>query len=83
MSTNPRSFTDKLTNFGLGFWAFILIISLLVFGANRLPEAERAVGKGLREFQKALRETKDEIERPEAPPAVTPPRDATPKRLVE
>ncbi len=34
MSTNPRSFTDKLTNFGLGFWALILIISLLVFGAN-------------------------------------------------
>lgn len=34
MSTNARSFTDKLTNFGLGFWALILIISLLVFGAN-------------------------------------------------
>ena len=34
MSTNARSFTDKLTNFGLGFWAFILIISLVVFGAN-------------------------------------------------
>jgi twitching motility protein PilJ len=39
MSTNPRSFTDKLTNFGLGFWAFILIISLLVFGANFLYAA--------------------------------------------
>ena len=34
MSTNSRSFTDKLTNFGLGFWAFILIVSLLVFAAN-------------------------------------------------
>ncbi|HEX5693990.1 MAG TPA: type IV pili methyl-accepting chemotaxis transducer N-terminal domain-containing protein, partial [Arenimonas sp.] len=34
MSTNSRSITDKLTNFGLGFWALILIISLLVFGAN-------------------------------------------------
>ena len=34
MSTNARSFTDKLTNFGLGFWALILIISLAVFGAN-------------------------------------------------
>ncbi|MBP6596521.1 MAG: type IV pili methyl-accepting chemotaxis transducer N-terminal domain-containing protein [Arenimonas sp.] len=36
MSTNPRSFTDKLTNFGLGFWALILIIALAVFGANFL-----------------------------------------------
>ncbi len=36
MSTNSRSFTDKLTNFGLGFWALILIIALAVFGANFL-----------------------------------------------
>jgi twitching motility protein PilJ len=34
MSTNARSFTDKLSNFGIGVWAAILIISLLVFGAN-------------------------------------------------
>jgi twitching motility protein PilJ len=34
MSTNPRSFTEKLSNFGLGFWSLILIVSLLVFGAN-------------------------------------------------
>jgi sec-independent protein translocase protein TatA len=70
-------------NLGAGEIVILLVIVLLVFGANRLPEAGRAVGKGLREFQKALRETKDEIERPESPPAVTPPRDATPKRLVE
>jgi len=34
MSTNSRSFTDTLTNFGLRFWAFVLIVSLLLFGAN-------------------------------------------------
>ena len=34
MSTNSRSFTDTLTNFGLRFWSFVLIVSLLVFGAN-------------------------------------------------
>ncbi len=39
MSTNSRSFTGKLTNFGLGFWAFVLILSLLVFGANFLYAA--------------------------------------------
>ncbi|HLT03500.1 MAG TPA: type IV pili methyl-accepting chemotaxis transducer N-terminal domain-containing protein, partial [Pseudomonas sp.] len=34
MSTNSRSVTDKLTNFGLRFWAFVLIVSLVLFGAN-------------------------------------------------
>ena len=70
-------------NLGAGEIVILLVTVLLVFGANRLPEAGRAVGKGIREFQKALRETKDEIERPEPPRAGTPPRDATPKRLVD
>jgi len=69
-------------NLGAGEIVVLLLIVLLVFGANRLPEAGRAVGKGIREFQRALRDTRDEIERPEAPrPA--PPRDTAPKRLVE
>lgn len=70
-------------NLGAGEIVILLVVVLLVFGANRLPEAGRAVGKGIREFQKALRETKDELERPEPPRTVAPPRDATPKRLVD
>lgn len=70
-------------NLGAGEIVILLVIVLLVFGANRLPEAGRAVGKGIREFQKALRETRDEIERPDASPPAAPPRDATPKRLVD
>jgi len=59
----------------------LMLIVLLVFGANRLPEAGRAVGKGLREFKRALSDAENSIRRPEeeSPPA----RDATPKRLVE
>lgn len=73
-----------LGNLGAGEIVILLVIVLLVFGASRLPEAGRAVGKGMREFQRALRETKDEIERPdEAPRPTPPPRDGTPKRLVE
>ena len=34
MSTNPRSFTDTLTNIGLRFWAIVLIVSLAVLGAS-------------------------------------------------
>jgi sec-independent protein translocase protein TatA len=32
----------------------VLIIALIVLGPKRLPEAGRAVGKGLREFKDSL-----------------------------
>ncbi len=32
----------------------ILVVGLLLFGANRLPETARAMGKGIREFKEAL-----------------------------
>ena len=72
-------------NLGGGEIVVLVLIVLLVFGANRLPEAGKAVGKGIREFQRALRETKDELERPDSgsAPNAAPPRDAAPKRLLE
>jgi len=60
----------------------LMLIVLLVFGANRLPEAGRAVGKGLREFKRALSDAENSIHRLPSEDA-EPPRDATPKRLVE
>ena len=72
-----------LGNLGAGEIVILLVIALLVFGAHKLPEAGRAVGKGLREFQRALRETRDEIERPDEPRKPAPPRDGAPKRLSE
>ena len=32
----------------------ILIVAALIFGANRLPETARALGKGIREFRDAV-----------------------------
>jgi sec-independent protein translocase protein TatA len=32
----------------------ILLVALLFFGAKRLPETARAIGKGIREFRDAL-----------------------------
>jgi sec-independent protein translocase protein TatA len=73
-----------LGNLGASEIVILLVIALLVFGAHRLPEAGRAVGKGLREFQRALRDTKDEIERvDETPPRPPRPPDEGPKRLLE
>ena len=64
-------------NLGAGEIVILLLIVLLVFGANRLPDAGRAVGKGLREFKRALNETRDAVERPDE----TPP--DPPRRLLE
>ena len=38
---------------------FVLVIALLVLGPKRLPEVGRALGRGLRDFRKAL--SSDEI----------------------
>ena len=44
--------------FGIGGWELLLIflIILLVFGAKRLPEIARSMGKATNEFKKAKHE---------------------------
>ena len=48
--------------FGLGFpeLLIILIIAFFVFGANKLPEIGKDLGKGIRSFKKAISETENE-----------------------
>ena len=49
--------------FGLGPWELLLIFMalLLLFGAKRLPEIAQGMGKGIREFKRAMKDTSDEI----------------------
>jgi sec-independent protein translocase protein TatA len=49
--------------FGLGPWELLLIFLaiLLLFGAKRLPEIAQGMGKGIREFKKAMKDTTDEM----------------------
>lgn len=62
----------------------LAVIVLLVFGANRLPEAGRAVGKGLREFKRALTDAENSINQlPSDQQPAERPREVKPKRLVE
>jgi sec-independent protein translocase protein TatA len=56
------------SNLGFSEILLIMVIFLLVFGAKRLPEIGSAMGKGIREFKKSMREVTDEIDRPAAPP---------------
>ena len=34
----------------------ILVIVIIIFGANRLPEIGRGIGKGIRNFKESTRE---------------------------
>ncbi|OUJ70141.1 Sec-independent protein translocase subunit TatA/TatB [Hymenobacter crusticola] len=40
----------------------ILVVILIFFGANKIPELARGLGKGIREFKDASREIRSEIE---------------------
>jgi sec-independent protein translocase protein TatA len=71
-----------LGNLGGGELILLLVIALLVFGANRLPEAGRAVGKGLRQFRRALSEAQDAVMQA-PPPLPHAPEPEEPKRLSD
>jgi len=41
----------------------ILLVVLLLFGAKRLPELAKGLGQGIKEFKKASKEVKSEIDK--------------------
>jgi sec-independent protein translocase protein TatA len=60
--------------FGIGGWELVLLllVLLLVFGAKRLPEMGRSLGKGMREFKDSVSGNDDDADdAPELPPAET------------
>ena len=48
--------------FGLGYQELliILVIVLVLFGANRLPELAKSLGSSVKEFKKGVNEVKNE-----------------------
>lgn len=77
---------------GIGTWEILLIflVALLLFGAKRIPEIAKGLGKGITEFKRAVKDVKDEIEttaedaNPTQPPANTTSQTSTePERKVE
>jgi len=51
-----------MANIGIPSLILILVIALLIFGPNKLPELGQAVGKTLSEFKKATKGTFDDEE---------------------
>jgi sec-independent protein translocase protein TatA len=43
-------------------WILIIIVVLLMFGGKKIPELMRGVGRGMREFNDAKNNVKNEIE---------------------
>jgi sec-independent protein translocase protein TatA len=39
---------------GMGEWAVILILVLVLFGGKNIPDLARSIGKGVREFKRAM-----------------------------
>ena len=55
--------------FGIGMteWIVIFLIILLLFGAKRVPEIARSMGKAINEFKKAKDELTNYTETPSQP----------------
>ena len=67
--------------FGVSIWEvmILLIVLLLIFGAKRLPQMGRSLGKGMREFKDSISGSHDE--KAELPPRSgddSPPPSSTP-----
>lgn len=50
--------------FGTSELLLVLIIVLIVFGAGKLPEIGSSLGKGIKNFRKASRDTEEENSSP-------------------
>jgi sec-independent protein translocase protein TatA len=43
-------------------WIFIALAVLVLFGAKKIPEFAKGVGKGIREFKDAVKDVKKEVD---------------------
>lgn len=48
-------------NLGAGEIILIVLVILLLFGAKKIPELARGIGKGMSEFKKGLKDVEDEV----------------------
>ena len=81
--------------FGISIWELmiLLLVLLLVFGAKRLPEMGRSLGKGMREFKEGVTGVEQAVDTTtpapapppaqELPAATSEPAPATPETETE
>ncbi|EAZ79397.1 MULTISPECIES: twin-arginine translocase TatA/TatE family subunit [Algoriphagus] len=49
-------------NMGGGSIVLIVLVVLLLFGAKRIPELARGLGRGIREFKDATKDIQNDLE---------------------
>lgn len=47
---------------GMGEWILIGMFVLIFFGAKKIPEFAKGLGKGIREFKDAVKDVKKEVD---------------------
>jgi sec-independent protein translocase protein TatA len=60
--------------FGISIWELmiLLVVLLLIFGAKRLPEMGRSLGKGMREFKDSVSGVEESVTPTSPPPPELP-----------
>ena len=61
-----------LPNLGPTELILIFLIVLLLFGANRIPEIAKGLGKGIRDFKKGMQGIDEEVRKDDSPPRIEP-----------
>ncbi len=56
-----------LFNLGTGEIIIIVFVILLLFGARRIPELMKGIGKGVRSFKEGMNDITNEINNPTPP----------------
>lgn len=51
-----------ISNIGIPGLVLILVIALIIFGPKKLPEIGRAAGNTLKEFKKATKELREDVD---------------------
>ena len=48
-------------NVGAGELLIIVLVILILFGSKKIPELAQGIGKGMREFKKAINDVQEDI----------------------
>ena len=43
-------------NFGVGEWIIVLLVILVLFGAKKIPDLAKGIGKGIKDFKKEMKD---------------------------
>ncbi len=48
-------------NIGFGELFIIIVVLIVFFGPKRIPDIAQSIGKGIREFKRAMKDVQDEV----------------------